>query len=809
MLMMYVKIAFRNITRNKISAFINIGGLALGICAFLLLTEYISLEKSVNQFHANLPQMYRLINQDPAGKTWAQVEPGWASIVKQRFPEIKSVCRFSEETGSTIITKKDKPDESFSETKTGYADGNFFTFFSFPLRWGSPLALSKPNVVFISESSAKKYFGTLSPMQQTLVVYNQFGKTEYAVEGVYADMKNNSDIQYNMLFSLETLKNPVNLNGNDWADVDNLNSQYINTFFALNKNVAITTLENKLTTLRSALKKDKDGIIFKLQPFADVHLGSSLHDTYPTESNIKYVYMLGIISFLILMIAWFNYINLSTANSFKRANEVGVRKVIGASKKNLVIQFITESFLTNIMAFVFAVILALLLQPLFNKLVDKQLTLATITTTNTWLYTLVFLFIGSLLSGAYAAFSLARFKPVETLKGKINKTNNGLLLRKSLVVSQFAISIALVIVTLIIYSQLHFMQNKKLGLNKSQLLIVRGPQAGGDSAVKTNKEAFENKLAEQSFVNNFCNSGSIPSGNYNFTTSGFTQPLSKKGDELKTYSFAIINQRFLNTYQIPLVAGRNFTEQECNAKWNDNSKILMNETAVKQIGFAKPEDILQTKIQWDERKLDVIGVVKDYNHIGVQHAIDPMIFYPQNNGTYFTIRLTPDNMESKINQIQKLYKKNFAANPFEYFFIDDNYNKLYASERQYGNIFTSASLWAICIACLGLFGLVTFTVESRTKEIGVRKILGASVSNIVSLLSKDFVVLVVIAFIIASPIAGYCMSNWLNNFAYRIHIGWLTFAAAGFAAISIALVTISIQAIKAAIANPVKSLRTE
>ncbi len=805
----YFKIAVRNITRNKTSSFVNISGLALGICAFLLLMEYVSLEKSVNQFHANLAQMYRLINLAPNGETWQEVEPGWASLAKQRFPEIKKTCSFDEETGSTVVDRKSNPDAAFSEIKTGYADGNFFTFFSFPLVAGDAAELKKPNVVFLSESTAKKYFGNSNPIHQTLLVNNQFGKTDYAVEGVYADMKDNSDLQYHMLFSLETLRNPANLNGNDWAALDNLASQYINTFFLLNKNADIPSLEKKLTQWRTSLKKDKDGVSFRLQPFADVHLGSSLNDTYPTAGSIKYLYMLGVVSFLILLIAWFNYINLSTANSFKRANEVGVRKVIGASRNNLIFQFISESFLVNLLALLLAVLLVILLQPLFNKLVDKNLSLVTIITTSAWLYTLLFLLIGSLLSGAYTAFSLSKYKPVDTLKGKISNTSKGLLLRKSLVVSQFSISILLIIVTVIIYSQVHFMQNKKLGLNPSQLLVIRGPQVGSDSVLKQDKEAFKNALASEPFITDFCISGSIPSGNFNFKTSGFTQPASKSGDELKTYAFAEIGSRFLSTYGISLSAGRSFTEQECNTPWNENNKVLMNETAIKQLGFTNVQDVLNTKIKWDERKLDVIGVVKDYNHSGVQHAVDPIIFYPNNNSNYFTIRLTPDNIESKIGTLQKLYKQNFTGNPYEYFFIDDNYNKLYASERQYGSIFTSASLWAIGIACLGLFGLVTFTVESRTKEIGVRKILGASVSSIVTLLSKDFIILVIVAFLIASPLAWYGMSRWLSDFAYRISISWWVFAAAGVVAVSIALLTISFQAIKAAIANPVKSLRTE
>ncbi|MBS1598356.1 MAG: ABC transporter permease [Bacteroidetes bacterium] len=805
----YFKTAWRNIVRNKISSVVNIAGLALGICAFLLLMEYISLERSVNKFHANLPQMYRLINQDPAGKTWVEVEPGWATIFKQRFPEIKDACRFDEETGTTIISKKDKPNESFSEIHTGYADGSFFSFFSFSVKTGEASSLNKSNVVFISESSAKKYFGETNPLNQTLTVNNQFGKTIYTVEGVYADMKDNSDIQYNMLFSLETLKNPVNLNGNDWAAVDNLNSQYINTYFLLNKNVDISALQKKLTVMRTALKKDKDGIIFKLQPFADVHLGSSLHDTNPTFGNLKYVYMLSGITLLILLIAWFNYINLSTATSFKRANEVGVRKVIGANKRNLVFQFLSESLSLNIIALIVAMILVSLLQPLFNKLVGKNLSLETITTSAIWIYGLILLVAGSIVSGAYTAFFLSAFKPIATLKGKISKTSKGILLRKSLVVSQFAISIVLIIVTIIIYSQLHFMQHKKLGLDPSHLLVIKGPQAGVDSVLKVDRAAFKNELAAESFIKDFCTSGSIPSGNYNFITSGFTQVLSKKGDELKAYSFCEIGAAFLKTYQIQLAAGRNFTEEECRVKWNDNNKILMNEAAIKQIGFANAEDAVNQLIQWDERKLQIIGVVKDYNHTGVQHAVDPIIFYPNSNSNYFTLRLTPENMEAKIDQLKKLYVSNFSGNPFEYFFIDDNFNKLYASERQYGNIFTSASVWAIMIACLGLFGLVTFTVESRTKEIGLRKVLGASVVSIVSLLSKDFLVLVFVAFIIATPVAWYFMNQWLDDFAYRISIGWQVFVIAGIAAMLLALITISFQAIKAAIANPVKSLRTE
>ena len=805
----FLKIALRNIFRNKVYATINILGLAMGIAAFLLLVEYISLEKSVNRFHKNLSGMYRLINEDAAGKTWPEQEPGWALQAKQRFPEVKAYCRFEDGVAKGIVSKNDNSNQSYRENTIGYAKGNFFDFFSFPLKEGTPAAFNKTNVVFLSATTAKKYFGDKEAVGQTLTLNNQFGTAIYSVEGVFADMGDNSDIKYDMVFSLETLKNPANLNDNGWAALDNLSSQYINTYFTLNEGVNALVLEKKLTAMRNELKKDKDGVQFHLQAFSAVHLGTSLSDRYLTYGNLKYVYMLGAIAFLILLIAWFNYINLSTANSIKRAGEVGIRKAIGASRKSLIVQFMGESVLMNLLGFVLAIRFVIFIQPLFNKLIGKTLSLQTLGATQTWIFTLALLVTGAIFSGAYTAFSLSHYNPIDTLKGKVNASSKGIFLRKSLVVAQFVISIVLIIATILIYSQLNYMKSEKLGINTNQLLVIKGPETGKDSTFKNRRSAFWDELSQQSFVKDFCTSGSVPSEGYNFVTSGFTQPNSKKGDELKAYSFAIIAERYLKTYGIDLVAGRNFTPEECAVKWNDNSKVLMNETAVKQLGFQSPEDILHTKIQWDERALDVVGVVKDYHHKSLQNAIDPVIFYPQNNGAFFTVRLTADKMQNKMAFLEKLYKKSFSGNPFDFFFVDENYNKSYISETQYGNMFSTAAIWAICIACLGLFGLTTFTVESRVKEIGVRKVLGASVQSIVSLLSKDFLLLVFIAFLIASPSAWFAMHQWLQNFAYRINIGCWVFALAGCLAVAIDLSTVFYQAIKAAITNPVQSLKAD
>ena len=809
MIQNYLKIALRNLIRNKVYSFINITGLAMGIAAFLLILEYVSHEKSFNQFHTNLPTMYRLLNEDIKGGMWGEVEPGWATRAKQRFPEIKDFCRFADGMAQGIVRRDGPKSESFRESNISYGEGNFFTFFSFPLMAGQPAALAKPNVVFVSVSVAKKYFGTENPLGKVLVLSNQFETTPFIVEGIYADMPENSDIRYDMVFSLETLRNPANLHGSDWANLDNLDNQYINTFFQLNKNVTLTSFEKKLNALRNELSQEKDGIKFRLVPFENVHLAASLSDTYLTLGNLKYVYMLGGIAFLILVIGWFNYINLSTANSLKRANEVGVRKVIGATQQHLIRQFLGESLLINALGFGLAIVLITLLQPFFNDLIGKELSLKTLGFTSVWGWGLGVLLFGSLLSGGYTAFVLSNYNPIKTLKGQLNKTAGGAFLRKSLVVFQFSISTGLVLATIVIYSQLRHMQTQNLGLNTQQLLVVKGPAAGKDETFKVRQNTFRNELMQQTFVKDYATSGSVPSAWYNFATSGFTQPGSQPGDELKSYSFAIIGDRFLKTYQIGLKAGRNFTAAECDVEWNKNSKVLLNERAVQQLGFAMAEEAIRTKIKWDERYLEVIGVVKDYHHTGLQKTIDPIIFYPQNNSAYFTIRLTADKMSEKIAALEGLYKTYFPGNPFEHFFVDDNYNKLYTSEQQYSRIFTTASLWAVFIACLGLFGLATFTVDSRTKEIGIRKVLGASVMSITALLSKDFLKLVFVSVLIASPAAYYFMDKWLQDFAYRITIGWWIFAVAGTLAILVAFLTVGFQSIKAALTNPVKSLKTE
>lgn len=805
---MFIKQAWRSIFRNKTYAFINIGGLGLGITAFLFILQYIGMEKSVNRFHKDLPNMVRLVNESSKGEMWVQVEPGWAERAKQRFPEIKDFCRFEDGIAHGIVQNPETL-VSFSESKIGYAEGNFFEFFSFPLLSGDPGSLHKPETVFLSETAAKKYFGKAEPVGKRLSLFNQFGNKVFSVGGVYQDMGDDSDIRYDMVFSLEALKNPEYLGGMDWAQLDNLDNQYINMFFSLNKNTDLKALEKKLIDLRNELSQEKDGIIFRLQPLAEVHLATSAKDKFPHTGQIKYVNILSAIALLILLIAWFNYINFSTAKSLQKANEVGVRKVIGASRFNLVMQYLSESVLMNLLAFALAFALVQFLQPLFNSLIDKNLSLVHLFNPGIWMWGLVLLTGGMLISGTYTAFALSNFKPVDTLKGKLVKGVKGVLLRRTLVVAQFAASLILIMVTLVIYTQLKYMQSEDLGFDKEQLVVIQGPQVGIiDSSFNSKRSGFWNEIKNTSFIRDYCVSGSIPGKWYNFSTSGFTQPQSKPGDELIAYSFVIIGDRYLNTYGVPLLAGRNFTEQECVVEWNKNSKVILNESAIKKLGFNSPEEALNTRIKWDERYLDVIGVVKDYHHASLQRTIDPMIFYPQDPNGYFTLRLTADQMNTKLASLEKTFKSFFTGNPFEYFFVDENFNLAYRAEKQYGQLFTVASVWAIFIACLGLFGLATYTIQSRTREVGIRKVLGASIQSIVGVLSKEFFILIGIAILLASPIAYFAADQWLKDFAYRIDIQWWVFVLAGALVLSLTLMTIGFRAFKAAKANPVNSLRT-
>lgn len=815
MLQSYLKIAFRSLRKNRLFSIINVAGLGLGIAAFILIFEYVAFEKSVNMFHKNLPTLYRMLDSRPTGDVLVQMAPAIAPLVKKEFSDIKAYCRVAEGAANGIITIENQGKrtsvQSYREDRLAYADGSFFTLFTFPLISGNvQSAISEPNTIAISASRARKYFGTETALGKTLVINNQFGKTLYTVTAVYADMPENSDFQFDAILSLQTLANPANLNGNGWARLDGFDGSYVTNFFQLTDKTNSAALESKINTLKNKLDA-QDKSKFVLQPMSRIHLGSSMDDPYQTSGSLSFVYLLSGIAILILVIAWFNYINLSTAASLKRAKEVGVRKVVGAGRFQLTNQFLGESFLLNIIGFGVSLLLVSAVQKSFNDFTQKNFSLEKLLADPSWIAAAVLLVAGAFLSGGYVAFSITSLQPIQILKGASGlKLSSGKenWLRKVLVVAQFSVSIILIIATLVLYKQLQYMQNKDLGFKAEQRLVINGPQLGDEKALDVSSALLDNQVTALPYVKNFCHTGIVPGTYYSFNAAGIVKQGEKPDAAKKGYAMGIIDDRYLNVFQIGLVAGRNFTVLEAEQAWEKSGKLMINESAARQLGFESPQKAAGAVISWGQ-PFEIVGVVKDYNHQGLQKAVDPIIFMPRRSGGKLVLQLATTNMQRQLKELEALYKAAYPGNPFEYYFVDQKYNEQYNDEKQYSQIFALASMLAIFIACLGLFGLASYMTEQRTKEIGIRKVLGASIAGILALVSKDFLRLVIISIVIACPIAGYLMKKWLQDFAYQTDIAWWMFVGAGGLVILIAVLTVGFQSLKAALMNPVQSLRNE
>ncbi len=816
MLRNYLKIAVRNLLRNKVYSTINIAGLALGIAAFGLILEYISFQRSFNQFHQNKAQTYRVLLQSATGTYGDFVPSAIAPVLKQNNNAVKAFCRLAYvQNGIVTVADKSKSASlrSFRESNSLCADGDFFRIFSFPLLAGTP-SLHRPNTVAISATKARAYFGNATPSQvvgNILMLNNQFGKTPYTITAVFADVPTNSDLQFDMVYALSTLATAAGRNGNDWARLDSWEGAFSQAVVWLAPGAGAAALESSANNMARRLFPAATDQV-RLQPLTYLHLGDGLTDTRPTYGKLSFVYLLGGIAGLILLIAWLNYVNLTTAGSLKRAKEVGVRKVAGADRAHIMGQFLGESLLLNTLGFGLALALMVVLQEPFNHLVGQPLSWASFGTNYLWLAGLGLVLAGAVASGGYAAFGLSGLPVVSVMKGVFTRRSSsglvsGTRVRQGLVVFQFVISVVLIVATVVLYQQLRFMQNQNLGMNIRQLLVIKGAEVGEEPARQSGKMAFRDKLAQLPYVERFSNSGSVPGGYYSFNANGITRLNPAPGDDKKNYAITYFDDSFLPTYGIALVAGQNFSPDQC-ARQPQSFHMMLNQKAAQSLGFESAQAAVGQKVKFGS-EFEVVGVVKDYHHQSLQQTIQPLLIFPRYAASNYTVRLTTDRVEAKISELERLYKQTFPGNPFEYYFVDEQYNKQYQTEQQYGRLFTVAAGLAILIACLGLFGLAAFTAEQRTKEIGVRKVLGASVGSIVTLLSKDFLKLVLIALFIASPIAWWAMHGWLEGFAYRVNIEWWVFVLAGTLAVGIALLTVSFQSIKAALMNPVKSLRSE
>ncbi|WP_143310021.1 ABC transporter permease [Chitinophaga vietnamensis] len=811
----YFKTAWRNLNKNKVFSIINITGLSIGIAACLLILQYVSFQLSFDRFNKNAADIYRVTNDRyQNGKLIQHGTITYSAVGKAMqddFPEVINHTRMRPAFG--IMMNDDK---KIGDQQGYFVDNAFFNMFSYPLIAGDKSAsLAAPFSLVLSRTLANTLFDKHSNDADIIGKVIRFEGRPCKVTAICADPPENSHLNFKFLLSYNSL-----YSGPDsWkaADYDFTDSDFWH-YIQLRPGTDYKTLEAKLPAFsdRHFQGNKISGSVekFHLQPLTSVHLYSDYEYELANTGSATVVWSMLIIAALIISIAWVNYINLSTAKSADRAREVGVRKVSGATRSQLIRQFLTESFMVNMIAFGLAIMLVTLLQPAFNRLIQHHLSLSYLFHNGLRGWNVVALLLGVLVagifvSGFYPAFVLSSFKPIMVLKGKYIASSNGIHLRKILVVSQFAITIALIIGSFVVYSQMRYISKQDLGINLSQVLVIRGPSLSQfDSTFITRSDAFKDELRKIPHVKNVANSWSVAADEM-----GRDFDLSLSSDEHAprfTTRKVAISPEFLQVYGIKLLAGRNFDVTDYHADRRKVHNILLNQNVSKLLGFAKPEDAVGKTIHVEGQQWDVIGVIADFHQKSLRYPLEPLILMPlYSTNSAISIKVDTKDITATMKAIQAQYDAYFPGNLFDYFFVDARFNQQYANDQLFGKIFGIFSALAISIACLGLLGLSLFTTTQRTKEIGVRKVMGASISNIIVLLSKDFVKLVLIAFLIAAPVAGLVMNNWLSDFAYRINISIWIFVVAAVLSIFIALATISFQAVKAALTNPVKSLRME
>jgi putative ABC transport system permease protein len=789
----YLKVAFRKLWSHKVYSFINIMGLAIGMTACFLIYLYVTFELSYDSFHTKADRIYRVVADL---KTPSEVintgGPAWAVApnAKDEFPEVEAFVRVA--SNSLLVRKGDI---KFQEDDAVFADSALFKTFDFKLLKGNPSTALKDQLsIVFSETAAKKYFGNTDPIGQTLLVTGDGLPAK--VTGVMKDIPENSQIKADVLLSMSTLTQKFN---------PGLDSQWSNygssAYLLLKPGTNAKALEAKFPAFLdrrngTEMKKIQMFPTLLLEPLKDVYLRSTRNGS--KTGNIINVYIFSVIAVFILLIACINFVNLTTARSTERAQEVGIRKVVGADKFQLTTQFIGETVLLCLLAFILTLIFSALLLPLFNLLAGKTISDGMFESPGK----VVALFFAAiaigLLAGIYPAFVLTSFKPITVLKGRFSTGTKGIILRKGLVVAQFTISIALIIATIVVYNQMTYMQNQDLGFSKDQMMII---DTHGDKA----KTAFKQSLSSLPGVKSTASSSSVPGGG---NPGAYSEIENNKGDlQIANLDLYFVDFDYINQFKIKMVAGRGFSKEFGT---DTTQAMVLNEAAVKLFGYSSPQDAIGKRFKQWGREGKIIGVMKNFHFKSLQQDIKPLSMRIEpDRWDLVTVNISASNVPATIAAIENKWKASISNRPFSYYFLDEFFDKQYKSEQRFGKLFLNFAILAIIISCLGLLGLASYSTLQRTKEIGIRKVLGASVSGIVNLLSTEFLVLVIISFAIAAPVAGFFMHKWLQDFAYHTSLNFWVFIIAGISALTIALFTVSFQAVRAAIANPVTSLRSE
>ncbi len=815
MFLNHLKIAIRSLLKKRFYSLINILGLALGLMAATFIWQFVSFERSYDDFHINADKIFRIPSSYLTGGVQdskdAMASAPIGPALKAEYAEVESFVRVTPEYGRTVFQKGD---QKYEERKIFYVDSNFFDFFGFPLIAGDKDGvLREPFSIVLTQHLAEKYFGPMetwsqSPIGQTIRVNNL---VDAEITGIALDVPENSHLKFDALVSFVTF--PM-ING-DPSDQWEWNDFY--TYIQLKDPTQAPAFDIKLVDFADRHLNSQGSQEYRVeyftQPLKDIHLHSNLAYEAEPNGDASTIQFLWIIAVAILLIAWANYINLSTARAQERSREVGVRKVIGADKKSLVLQFLTEAFLVNAAAIMLALVLVYTLQPLMNEWTGKALVSFAGGATIWAPISLLVLCLGTVFSGLYPAFILSSFSPARTIKSSEGLGNHDIF-RKVLVTFQYACSIVLMISTAIIFRQLNYMKNAELGFSLDQKIVVNAASVYHDSIERQLFDAFRNGLLQNPKISSVTASSAIPGKYYyDLDAVGGIRLQGTNQDQGASFTSYRIDEDYFATYGIEIIAGKNFS-RETSA---DDFGFAVNEAALPLLGIKTPEEAIGQMIRWqqDDRVWPIYSVFKNYHHKSLRHQYEPTIlwhFKSDPDPLYYTIKFEGESRQDLtrlLSQVESSWGQVFPDNPFTFFFFDDQFNQQYEADARLGRIIGLFALFAVLIACLGLFGLTSYMITVKTKEIGIRKILGASISSIVYVLTKDFMRLVLLSLVVAVPLGLYFGSRWLNNFAYKTSLSWWIFILSGGLAIFIALSTISLQSVKAALVNPIRALRDD
>ena len=803
MLKNYLSIAYRNLLKNSAFSFVNIVGLAIGMAAFLFIIQYVRFERSYENFHTNADNIYRitldLYNGNEYVVTDCEMYAPVGPMIKEKMTEVLDYARMFHNDGLQDI---EVGSQKFLEEGIYFADASAFKVFSMEVLQGDEsTALSEPYTTVLTESIAKKYFGHTDVVGESLKIDKQL----YQITAIIADLPPNTHLKFHTLLSHTTLSKM-----HEWYKEDSWNGNNEYTYLLMAPGTNLEAFNKKLVALAVSLKDKIGNERFVAEPIKDIHLLSTKSFEPEPPGSAKVVYFMLIIAAFIIVIAWVNYVNLSTARAIERAREVGIRKVMGSLRLQLIFQFLSESVIVNLIAAALAFVFFQAGLPFFRDLTGLPFQLDFIRDVRFWYLFAGLIFAGSALSGIYPAIVLSSFQPSAVLKGKFRSSAHGKHLRKGLVIFQFAATVVLMVCMSAVYLQINYLRSYDLGMNVDETLVIRAPGQEVDSLMLEKQQSLKTELLRNPVVQHIAVSESVPGLSLHelSTTSNVKKVGEEKSAGSYNYYYVSIDADYIPALSMKLIAGRNFEGGTPNT-----DQVIINEEAVIRLGFSSPEDAIGSQItfrtRWKGEPATIIGVLRNYYHRSPKEQHFPMLFRYEESGTYFSVKLKTENMPETVAAVKKVWNEVFPNALFHYFFLDETYDQQYQADARFGKVIASFSALAVFIACLGLFGLSAFTIVQRTKEIGIRKVLGASVLEIVHLLSKDFAKVIMIASLLALPLAYFAVEQWLASYAIRINLNIWLFAIPVIIILVIAMGTVSFQTFKTALENPTDSLKQE